>query len=257
MPMIEDILKQLGFGNKEVKVYLAILEQGKTTPAHLATLTGIKRTTVYSISKELLDKGVIVEDIAGPHSFLVALPPEDLKNIAKKEERELQNKKILIDQAVTELQNFTKDTKYSIPKITFIYEEDLENFLYKQTPEWNRSVMASDGIWWGFQDPSFPEQYKKWIDWFWNESAPKDLVLKLLSNQTQNEKQIAKLYDRRLIKYWNGEEGNFTGSTLVAGDYILLIITGQKPHYLVQIYDATLAHNMRQLFMSIWESQEK
>lgn len=255
--MIEKILKQLGFGDKEIRVYLTILEQGKTTPTNIATLTGIKRTTVYSIAKELLDKGVIIEDLAGSHGFLIALPPEDLRNIAKKEERELQDKKVLIDQAITELQTFTKNTKYSIPKITFIYEEDLENFLYKQTPEWNRSIMANDGSWWGFQDPSFPEQYSKWIDWFWNESAPKNLMLKLLSNKTQTEAQMAKIYDRRLIKFWKGEGESFTGSTLVAGDYILLIITSQKPHYLVQIHDTKMAHNMRELFKSIWNNQEK
>ena len=255
--MIENILKQLGFADKEVRVYLTILEQGKTTPAEVATLTGIKRPTVYSIAKTLLDKGVIVEDMAGPHGFLVALPPEDLKNIAQKEERELENKKILITQAVTELQNFTKNTKYSIPKITFIYEEDLENFLYKQTPEWSRSVLSYDGSWWGFQDPSFPHAYKKWIDWFWKESAPKDLTLKLLTSQSKLEDEIAeKNYSGRFIKFWDKKGGQFTGSTLVAGDYILLIITSQKPHYLVQIYDATMAHNMRELFKSIWEGQK-
>ncbi len=256
VPMIENTLKQLGFGDKEVRVYLTILEQGKTTPAAIATLTGIKRPTVYSIAKELVDKGVIVEDMAGPHGFLVALPPEELKNIAKKEERELESKKILINQAVTELQSFTKNTKYSIPKITFIYEEDLEDFLYKQTPEWNKSIMANDGSWWGFQDPTFPEIYKKWIDWFWNVSAPKNLMLKLLSNESRTEEQMAKMYERRLIKFWDAKGGTFTGSTLVAGDYILLIITSQKPHYLVQIHDATMAHNMRELFKSIWESKE-
>ncbi len=253
--MIQQILKQLGFGDREIKVYLAILEQGKTTPAHIATLTGIKRTTVYSISKELLDKGVIAEDIGGPHSFLVALPPEDLKNMAQKEERDLQNKRILIDQAVTELQTFTKNTKYSIPKITFIYEEDVENFLYKQSPEWSRSIMSHDGVWWGFQDPSYAKLYPHIIDWYWKECAPKELVLKLLSNKTSDEQRVAKRgYERRHIKFW--DKGNFTGSTWVCGDYLVILITSQKPHYLVQIHDATMAHNMRELFKSIWESQK-
>ncbi len=255
--MIENILKQLGFGEKEIKVYLALLSQGKTTPAHLSTLTGIKRTTIYSISKELLDKGVVVEDIAGPHSFLVALPPEDLKNIAQKEERELQSKKILIDQAITELKTFSKNTKYSIPKISFIYEEDLENFLFKQTPEWNRSVLDYDGTWWGFQDPSFPHSYQKWIDWFWKEYSDKNVTLKLLSNDSKQESEIAKKnYEGRFIRFWDKKGEDFTGSTIVAGDYILMIITSQKPHYLVQIYDATMAHNMRELFKSIWENQK-
>ena len=254
--MLEESLKQLGFAEKEIKVYLTVLEQGKTTPANIALLTGINRTTVYSIAKELLEKGVIAEDIAGPKSYLVALPPEDLKNLAKKEERDLQTKKILINQVTSELQNFTKNTKYSIPKISFIYEEDLENFLYKQAPEWNRSIMERDGIWWGFQDPSFVLHYQKWIDWFWQESAPKNLELKLLSNDTADEQLVAKKgYERRQIKFWKKGK-DFTATTWIAGDYLIMVMTNQHPFYLVQIHDATLAHNMREMFKNIWEGEK-
>jgi len=254
--MIKETLKQLGFAEKEIEVYLKVLEQGKTTPANIALLTGINRTTVYSIAKELLEKGVIAEDIAGPKSYLVALPPDELKNLARIEERDLQAKKILISQVTAELQNFTKNTKYSIPKISFIYEEDIEKFLYKQTPEWNNSLMKIDKTWWGFQDPTFVVHYQKYIDWFWKESAPKDLQLKLLSNDTVDEQLIAKKgYDRRQIKFWKKGK-DFTATTWVNGDYLVMIMTNQHPFYLVQIHDATLAHNMREMFKNIWESEK-
>jgi len=254
--MLKESLKQLGFTDKEIEVYLAVLEQGKTTPANIALLTGINRTTVYSIAKDLLEKGVIDEDIAGPKSYLVALPPEDLKNLAKKEERDLQSKKILINQVTSELQNFTKNTKYSIPKISFIYEEDIENFLYKQTPEWNNSTLGKDKTWWGFQDPTFVLSYQKWIDWFWQESVPKDLELKLLSNDTADEQLVAKKgYEHRQIKFWKKGK-DFTATTWVTGDYLVMVVTNQHPHYLVQIHDATLAHNMREMFKNIWEEEK-
>jgi predicted transcriptional regulator len=251
--MVEQLLKQLGFAEKEIKVYLTVLEQGKTTPANVALLTGINRSTVYSIAKDLLEKGVIAEDIAGTKGYLVALPPTDLKNLARKEERELQTKKVLIEQIATELQNFTKNTKYSVPKISFIYEEDLENFLYKQAPVWNQSILSKDGTWWGFQDPTFVQHYQKWVDWYWQSSAPENLILKLLSNDTQHEKKVAeKGYERRLIKFWN-KGNNFTATTWICGDYLIMVTTNQHPHCLVQIHDATLAHNMREMFKNIWE----
>jgi len=254
--MLKESLKQLGFTDKEIEVYLAVLEQGKTTPANIALITGINRTTVYSIAKDLLEKGVIAEDIAGPRSYLVALPPDDLKNLAKKEERDLQAKKILINQVTSELQNFTKNTKYSIPKISFIYEEDIENFLYKQTPEWNNSTMNKDKTWWGFQDPTFVLHYQKWIDWFWREGSPKDIELKLLSNNTADEQSVAKKgYERRQIKFWKNSN-NFTATTWVAGDYLIMTVTNQHPHYLVQIHDATLAHNMLEMFKGVWEGEK-
>jgi predicted transcriptional regulator len=251
--MINDFLKQLGFGEKEAAVYLAVLEQGKTTPANIARLTGINRTTVYALAKELIRKRVITEDLAGSQHYLVALPPSDLKGIIQKEERDLENKKMLVEQAIKELQASMKDTKYSIPKINFIYEEDIENFLYKQAPVWNDSILKTDGIWWGFQDPGFVEHYQTWIDWYWKEAAPKKLVLRLLTNQSETETQMAERgYERRLMKFWSGGD-KLTGTVWVNGNYLIMIVTNRRPHYLVQIYDATLAHNMREIFKSLWK----
>lgn len=252
--MINDFLKQLGFGEKETVVYLAILEQGKATPANIAKITGVNRTTVYALAKELVRKRVISEDLGGKKGYLVALSPSDLKGIVQKEERDLENKKALIEQAIKELESSTaKNTKYSIPKISFIYEEDIENFLYKQTPTWNDSMLKEDGIWWGFQDPSFVEHYQKWIDWYWKEAAPKKLVLRLLTNRSEVEAEMAKLgYERRLMKFWSGGD-KLTGTVWVTGDYLVMIVTARRPHYVVQIYDATLAHNMREMFKSLWD----
>jgi predicted DNA-binding transcriptional regulator len=254
--MIEETLKALDFNPKEIAVYLAILKHSKITPASIAKITGIKRPTVYSVINELLDKEVIVEDLASDQSFFLALPPQNLTNIISKEEREIQKKKGLISQAVEQLQEFTKNTKYSIPKIQFVYEEDIEKFLYKQTPLWNESVLMRDNTWWGFQDPSFADHYQKWIGWFWNTSAPKEIQLKLLTNQAPIEKEMEKKeYDRRSVKFWT-KGGNFTASTLVVGDYLLLIMTAQSPHYLVQINDSILAHNMREVFKNIWNDEQ-
>ncbi|MDB5259705.1 MAG: transcriptional regulator TrmB [Candidatus Taylorbacteria bacterium] len=251
--MIEQILQELGLKEKEVKTYLAVLELGHATPAHIARLTGINRSTTYSIAKELIARGIIVEDVGGKQNYLTALPPEDLKKMIRKEELELQNKKVLIGKAVDALKDITKNTRYSIPKIQFVYEEDIEAFMEKQAPIWSQSILKNDSIWWGFQDPSFVKSYQGWIDWYWKKCAPSKLSLRLLSNESKFEADMSKRgYSNRIIKFWNGE-GDFTATTWVTGDYLTLIVTNQKPHYLVQIYDAKLAHNMRELFKGIWE----
>ena len=250
--MVENFLKQLGFGDKEILVYLAILEQGKATPATIAKITGVNRTTVYALAKELARKHVITEDFGGDQGYLVALPPGDLKNIVQKEERDLENKRTLVGQAIKELELTVKNTKYSVPKISFIYEEDIEDFLYKQTPAWNDSILKNDGIWWGFQDPGFVENYQSWIDWYWKEAAPKKIVLRLLTNRSETEVEMARRgYERRLMKFWSGGD-RLTGTVWVNGDYLVMIVTERRPHYIVQIYDATLTHNMREIFKAFW-----
>ncbi len=69
--MLQDILKEFDFSQKETGLYLAILQQGKVTPTDLAKITGINRTTVYSVAKELIKKGVVAEDLCGKNKNLI------------------------------------------------------------------------------------------------------------------------------------------------------------------------------------------
>lgn len=252
--MLENNLKILGLTDKETAVYLEVLKSGRTNPAQVARLTKINRTTVYSVAKELAKKGFIAEDLAGQASSLVAIAPQDLKFLIQKEEKQLEQKKQAVVQMIEELQSLTQDDKYPIPKISFIQEQDLMDYLYKRSDIWHASIMKYDGILWGFQDHTFAEHYEKWIDWEWRVGGPKNLRLHLFSNQSNiEEKNKAKEFsNRRQIKYWHGKQ-NFTGTIWVHGDYLLLVQTRERPHYLVEIYDQLLAANMREFFNGAWE----
>ena len=45
--------------------------------------------------------------------------------------------------------------------------------------------------------------------------------------------------------------------TIILEDYIVMASTRQHPFYLVEIHDATLAHNMREVFKKLWSYTEK
>ncbi len=251
--MIEELLKNLGFGEKEIKVYLTLLQHGKITPASLAKLVNLNRTTVYSLAKELVQKGVVIEDLGGPSLYLVAKPPSELGNIITQEEKRLEEKKAIIKNAVEELQKISRGTEYSIPKIVFKAEDEVEQYLYSQTPKWDQSILKHDGIWWGFQDHTFVEHYEKWIDWYWEKGSDKKTSLKLLSNE-KAEAIKGKKFERRQISFWS-QSHNFKTTTWILGDYVVMISTGQRPHYLVEIHDSVLAHDQREIFKGIWKTQ--
>lgn len=61
-------------------------------PTDIAKTTNINRATVYSIAKELIKKAVIAEDLGGKSRYLVALPPQDLDQLVKKEEKKIEQK---------------------------------------------------------------------------------------------------------------------------------------------------------------------
>ena len=249
--MIGQLLQQLGFTKKEAEIYLALLRRGKAMPASIAKETGVNRATVYSITKSLIKKGIISEDLGGKTLYLVARPVKDLSHILKKEKEELEKKEEIISSAIGELSIITTNTTYSIPKIRFVEESDIEKHLYDMLPMWAENVAGIDNTIWGFQDHTFVEMYHEWIKKQWG-VWPEDIQLKLLTNKSYVENTMRGKYKQRQIKYWD-KAGEFTSTIWVTGDYITMLSLRERPHYLVEIHDPVMARNMRALFKGLWE----
>ena len=250
--MWEKLLNQLGLGEKEQTIYKLILEHGKIAPALLSRLAKINRTTTYSVANELKTKGLIIEDLGGKTLYYLPAKEKDLEKIIQQEKEKAKNKENSIKELQGFLKNIPEPTTYSVPKIRFVDEADLESYLYEASRKWDESMLASDTTWWGFQDYTFAEKFEKWIDWYWA-STPKQIDLKLFTNESEIEKKMKeKNITKRVLKFWEG--GEFSGTQWVIGSYIVLIVTKQRPYYLVEIHDSVMAHNMREVFKKNWEN---
>lgn len=251
--MIEKTLILLGLKEKEVTVYLEIMRLGKASPAQIAKNTDINRATVYSVSKLLLKKGLIQEDLAGAGRTLIALPSSELDVLVEKERNRIMRKEELVEQAIGELNDLPLNTQYSVPKIRFVEGDSID--LYKDVEKWDASILKTDldKSWWGFQDKSFVGKYGEWIKWYW-ERAHADISLQLLSNENKNEEILQEeVTTRRSIKYFDDASSQFTATTWVLGEYLIMMYTETDPVYMIEIHNPTLAHNYRELFKTIWE----
>ena len=162
-----DTLKKMGLSDKEARLYLTLLKHGKMKPSALANLTKISRPLVYSLAKGLLSKGIISEDISGKTIHFIPLPPPSLERLIMDVKREAREKEGLIRKAIADLSLISAGKQYPVPKIRMVEEKDLEKFLFDNLAKWQDEIIASDGIWWGFQDNKFVELFKEWISATW------------------------------------------------------------------------------------------
>jgi predicted transcriptional regulator len=253
--MLDLDLSSMGLTDNQVAIYRAILEFGKTTPARLSVQTGINRTTVYAVGKELLQKGFIQEDTLKGVTYYYPTSPKELAKITKRERQALVQKELAIAELAKAMQTLPQSKSYAVPRIKFIEHEDrVAEFLYSESHKWLGVLPPEKRVWYGFQDHTFVEHgpYRKWIEWYWKDFSEKD-SLYLLSNDSSIEKQMRVVeYERRRIKFWK-KDFDFTESQWIVGDYSIMIMTRQRPHYLVEMHDAVYADNMRKLFKNLWE----
>lgn len=253
--MKKDLLHSLGLNDKEVRIYGLIFKEQSLTPAEMAKRAGIKRTTAYSIARGLVEKGLVIEDATKRPRVFILSSPNDIIGIIEEDKRRLVEREKILKEFAEELTQNIASEKYPVPKIRFIEENKLENFLYQETPMWLEALKnLEESVWWGFQDHTFADEFKDWIDWQWK-NAPQSVSLKLLTNRSEIEKKLAGRYPRRLMRFWK-DSGNFISSTWVVADYVIILNTRQHPFYLYEIHDSLLAHDFRELFKNIWKEFE-
>lgn len=251
---IKHSLEELGFSAKEIHVYLSVLRLGKTTPAKVSKITKLNRGTVYSVVKSLISKGVIAEDLADKALHLVPLPLESLKASFEKEKVELAQKERTVDLAIEELRVLTAAKNYSVPKIRFIEQGEIADFLYHNFDKWWKTVTDPEKAMYGFQDHSFTEHYRDWIEHASKKMSGERAKVRLFSNVADIEHDMRATSDVRDIRFLEGS--TFTSSTWAVGDYLVMIYTRNEPFYILEIHDPAMAANMGDVFRTMWKSMK-
>ena len=251
--IMEKQFQLLGLNVNEQEVYLAILKASKIAANRVAKLTKINRTTVYSIARKLEGLGLISVDLGGRGHYFMAESREKLVASVEKEERELYIKKEAAKQLSKELSRITSEKYYSVPKIRFVEEGDLESYLYDAYPRWAESVLTHGNVWRGFQDDSLTEHYEKWIEWTWTKDVQKSLRVEFFLNESHIEKKLHEKHPAREMKQLPTGV-SFDSSFWITGEYLIMIQTRVRPHYLVEIHDSVMARNQKELFKALWSS---
>lgn len=86
---LEKTLQNNGLTDKESVVYLAILQTGATTALKLARLSGINRSTVYTILESLRLKGLVRIELVGLKQLFAPEPPAVLARVSAAHQEEL------------------------------------------------------------------------------------------------------------------------------------------------------------------------
>lgn len=94
---IETLLKNFGLNDKEVAVYLALIELGSAPVRMIAQKSKVNRGTTYDILKSLMEQGLVTYFNKESHQYFAAESPEKLVQA-------LENRKQAIDEVQQQIQ---------------------------------------------------------------------------------------------------------------------------------------------------------
>ncbi len=158
---IKKSLLTIGFSEKEIEVYLALLELGKGTVTQIARKAGINRPTAYHVLASLELKKLVRTSGKEPKQEYTAESPENIEKILEEKIAEynaaLKQAKEIIPELVS-LHN--KDNR---PKIKFYEGKDGLQKVYEDTLSSHETILAYASV--EDIEPTlphyFPEYYKR------------------------------------------------------------------------------------------------
>src|SRR5579872_7461086 len=106
---IQVILKNFGLSEKEIAVYLALIELGPSSVREISAKSKVNRGTTYDILKSLMDLGIVSYYNKESKQYFVAEPPERLL--------------AAIDQKKENLDEVRSNVEQSLPLIRTLFEK--------------------------------------------------------------------------------------------------------------------------------------
>ena len=244
------VLEDIGFTRGEIRVYLALLDVGRSTSGSIINKSGIARSKVYEILEKLKQKGLVTETIQRNMRHFQAAPPERIKDYINEKEIELHKKELEFDKYLPTLQQQVKISKkepvvkvyHGFEGVKSMYREILNHL--DKGDEYMAITMENKA--WEQKSATF--FFRK----FHQQRAKKGVKAKIL---TTNKKYVGhKDVDfSKSGKY----EMRFTNMALPSGiaifkDTVATFVWGKVP-YVFSIQNATNAEQYRRFFKEIWK----
>jgi len=195
----------------------------------------------------------VSQDIAKDVAIYVAKAPSELMPLLDKQRAELDARASKINELDELVAPYLKKSVQAIPKIQYIEgSREVRAFLYQQLDHWRASFSGEDSTWWGYQDPSFVEHYKPWLEHAWKTQGENESIC-LLSSPAEVEDSLRGQVAGRTVKILP-DNMNFSSTIWVVGSYVVMLMTSSPPHYAVQLREPLFSGNLRLLFKMLWES---
>ncbi len=243
---ITPILKQFGLSEKEIKVYLSLIEAGPTSVRKLAEKSGVNRGTTYDILKSLREMGLASYYHKDTKQFFVAEEPSRLIDALEQKSQNLEKVKASLLEAIPQLKSlYGKADDKPVVKyyegnqgIKSVLTDVLESV--KENNEDLYSVFSSSAI--------RPHLYKAYPT-YTKQRVKKNIKVNAIAiGHPGTEAELAE------FKSLTSKEGPPTYTLIYAGKVAMISVNSEEKPLGLIIEDQAIYKTQKELFDFIWQT---
>ncbi len=234
-------LQEFGLSNTEAKVYLALLELGKSKAGEITKKSAVNRTNVYDALERLIEKGLVSYVSQNNKKVFEAVNPDRLGEILKDKQEKLgktiEELKTRYNQSQKQEDAFVFRGKKGIKSIfEDILNEKKELFCYGAESRFKEM---------------FPFYQKHWNE----ERAKLKINVKMIYNEKvkqEKKKENLKLLEMKFLP----KTYDFPSTIMIYGDKVTTIVWLEEPFGFVIKSKEAVKSNMN-FFEMLWQLAKK
>jgi HTH-type transcriptional regulator, sugar sensing transcriptional regulator len=235
--MDKETLKQLGFLDAEIDIYVTLLRLGPSKVSRLHHETGLHRTHIYDLLEKLKQKGLVSTFIQSGKKHFNAAPPSKILSY-------IEEKKEIVKGVLPELEELSKLPREETTIELFKGKEGLKTVL-QDVLKTKKDYVIMGGV-----KPS-DEILKYAMPQFLKKVEKNNIKERVISDKKEEFIKI-KTGEYKYLK----SEYLFPSSFWVYGEKVALFIW-QMPYYVIIINNKHLAETYQNYFEFFWNLVDK
>ena len=242
---LQSSLKDFGFSEKEILVYLAMLELGKGTVSAIARKGGIQRTTCYTILDSLVNKKVVMISGKKPKQEYVAESPDMIIEMLKKEisfyQKQLKNAEKLAPQ-LKSIHNVGNR-----PKVKFYEGKDGLKEVYENTLTSHEPIRAYATL-----DDMYQALPGYFPDYF-RRRAKKNIPIRAIlpATQTTSERMGHNKEEMRTVALIPADKFRFSPEINIYDNKVMIASWREKLGIIIE--SSEIADAMKKIYELAWQ----
>jgi len=239
---MKDVFADLGFSERETKVYLALLELGETTVGPIAAKTRIQHSKVYQTIEKLIDRGLATFVIKSKTKHFQAQSPNRILSMIREKERNFQGILPELEQRQKQVQS---------PQTARIYEG------YKAIKSMYESIIEELNKKSYYYVFAFRNEY---IEPPMASRFLRDIHIKLSRKRVDDRLIVHRSVRKEFLKNYSGirkikyrfTDLNIPFGLVIINDRVINWTWGKRPTA-IEIVSGQIAGQYKEFFLEIWK----
>lgn len=237
----EQILKDLGLSEKEVKVYLALLSLGQSTVNDISKKSKLNRVTTYDVLKYLQEKGLVSYVIKSGVKYYESAEPRKLLG-------DLQEKQAKVKSILPELEALKESVKEK-PGIE-LYEglNGLKTIF--------EDIIKEDKESWFISDPNLMEALEFYFPHFIKQKRKQGMFSRVITSDNKLMRQYKRNNPKKYVDLKFIDE-KLPTSKIIYGNKVATLTFEKENSIGIIVENKQIANTERKLFELLWKQAKK